>query len=311
MSEKRISNREYVVAIAFALLSALSLAVTNLFAKQLTSATGIYLAVFLRFFAPFLLAAWITLAFMKQRPSFSDWPVHLLRSVFTFGAQLCLFLYLVQGSVLMGTLLFSTSGLFLPFITYVLFGVEIRRRHLLAIAVSFVGVAIALNPVVDFHWIMAIGLLAGLLNAGTQASMHHLSKEVDALSASTIMFGICSLFGVCLLIGLGDINALMRLASFERLSAGHLFAILVLFSIASMSNQAFRSKAFQIVRKPSSITPFLFVSIVFAGGLDWWVYGIVPAPNVYAGTALIVGGGLIMTHRSLPPNDSEASPKAG
>jgi drug/metabolite transporter (DMT)-like permease len=297
MSEHRISNRDFAISIGLMLLAGLCLSLVALFAKDLTGSAGLGVAVFIRFFAPFLVLAWIAFVVFDEPMAFGDWRIHVFRSAFALGAQYCLFYYLSQGSLLIGTLLFSTSGLFLPFVTYFAYGLEIKRKTLIAILISFVGVGVVLHPTANFGWAMLIGLMAGLLNAGSQAVMHRASKQVDTLSATFMMFALCSVGALAILTATGGLAALPVLVSPSRTGGTQFLLIVAAFAVFTISNQSLRTKAYRLVNKPASLSPFYYAAIVFSGILDWLVYGVVPAWNVYVGTALILAGGVVMAWR--------------
>ena len=307
MSDTRISSRDFAISIALMLSAAVALSLVTLFAKELTALTGLQAAIFLRFFLPFLLLAWIAGTVLDEKLVFGDWHVHAWRALCALGAQYCLFYYLAHGSLLIGTLLYSSSGLFLPFLTYFWHGTEIKRRTLAAILLSFAGVFIALNPVVDFDWVMLVGLASGLLNAGSQAAQHKSSKEISTMAATLMMFGLCSLASAAILAATGGLSTLTPLFAEDHAMRDELFAVVVAFSLATISNQTLRSKAYRYVNKPASLSPFYYAAIAFSALLDWWLYGAVPAWHAYLGAAIIFAGAALMAWRKAPPVQPKAA----
>ena len=200
----RISNRDFAVALCLILCSAAALGGVSLFGKLLTGSFDLPAALFVRFFVPLLLLSWMLLVMNEHGLKWGNWRVHLVRSIFALGAQFCFFYYLSQGTLLLATLLFSTSGLFLPFLTRLAFGMEIRRKTLLAVIIGFAGVAVILDPAGGIDATMLIGLLAGLFNAGSQATQHHQSKGTSTLAATIIMFALCSLYCAVILVVTDD-----------------------------------------------------------------------------------------------------------
>lgn len=310
MSDARISDRDFAISIGLMLSAAVALSLVTLFAKELTDLAGLHAAIFLRFFLPFLVLVWIAATVLDEKLVFGNWRIHGWRALCSLGAQYCLFYYLSQGSLLFGTLLFSTSGLFLPFLTRLCYGTEIKPRTLAATLISFVGVFIALNPVANFDWVMLVGLASGLLNAGSQAVAHRESKQMSTLAATITMFGFCSVAAFAILAATGGLATLTPLFTESHDARDELFAVVAAFSIVTISNQTLRSKAFRYVNKPSSLSPFYYTAIVFSALLDWSIYGLVPTWHAYLGGALILGGGALMAWRKKPAVAQHEAPAA-
>lgn len=297
----RISNSTFAVAIGLMLSAAFALSLVALVGKELTGLATLPVVMLLRFLVPCLVLSWIAFVLFDQPLAIKSWGAHVARAVFAFAAQVCLFAYLSEGSVLIGTLLFSTSGLFLPFVTRLAYGMEIKPRTLLAIAVSFVGVAFILDPVGGVAPIALVGLLSGLFGACSQATMHRASKASSPLAASLVMFAICSVFSLVWVVAAGDVQTLAALAGGTGGAQGHAALVLIAFSVATLSNQALRLKAYKRVNKPGSLAPFYYAAIVFSGVWDFVFYGHVPGVHVYIGVALVGLGGIIMTRRGPAP----------
>lgn len=256
----------------------------------------------------FRLLVWISLVVLEQKLETGGWRQHALRATFVLASQYCYFYYLSVGSLLVGTLLWSTAGRFLPFVTYFAAHIEIKKRTLAAIAISFIGVAVVLKPTSGFDWLMLIGLFAGFLNACSQEVMHYSSKRISALSATIMMYALCGLGALVVLAGVGGFGKLASVMALGHPSAAHIYLVLVAFAVFSISNQAFRSKAFRLVNQPASLSPFYYAAIAVSGALDWWVYDIVPTWNVYLGTAMIVAGAVVMAWRGEVDSTEQAPP---
>ncbi|MTH96860.1 DMT family transporter [Roseibium sp. RKSG952] len=294
-----ISNRAFAIAIGLMVASAVCVAAVGLFGKEMTQSLDLTAAVFLRFFAPFLVLAGLMIVY-RQPLKWASWRHHAFRAGFAFGAQLCFFYTLGKGSLLIATLLFTTSGLFLPFVTRLAFGTEIKPRTLLAVIISFAGVAVILDPTSQLQPFVLVGLLAGLFNAGSQAVQHRQSKMDAALPVTFAMFGIGSVLSALLVSVAGDWAVFGSVMG----TGGHAIVILVLtaaaFAVFTIGNQWLRSIAFSYVNKPASLTPFYYSSIVFAAALDWIVYGQAPALHAYIGLVFVIAGTVIMSRRSQP-----------
>jgi drug/metabolite transporter (DMT)-like permease len=301
MAQARISNRDFAISVALVLVGTACIAAISLLGKELTGALGVSAAIFLRFFVPFVLLGGVAFATGKAI-AVGAWTPHVARAAFVLISQYALFYYLSQGSVLIGTLLFATTGLFLPVVTYFAFGMQIRRRTIAAIILSFAGVAVVLDPAAQFEWTMLIGLAAGFFNSCSQATQHYTSKHGSALSAAVIMFALASAGSLVVAVATGGVYRLADItgfdgAGFEGAGGAHTIFIVLGVAVATISNQLLRARAYRIVNKPASLAPFLYASVVYAGLFEWLFYGIVPTWNVYAGTALVFFGAVIMAWR--------------
>ncbi|MCP3942033.1 MAG: DMT family transporter [Desulfobacteraceae bacterium] len=292
MTTSPISHRDFVLGIFSMLIAALFVALASLCGKQLTTFSGLSIVVFIRFFIPMIILIWVGAMLVEAKITFNNWRIHLLRSLFTVLSQYCLFYYLMHGSLMLGTLLFSTSGFFLPFLGYICFKIPVKRKTLLATMVSFIGVAFILNPTQGVSWLTVIGVLGGFLNACSQITMHHCSKKIDTFSMTLIMFSLSSLYTLIILLVLGKFGTMISQMVYHP--ATGLWLTILFLGIFSISNQSMRTKAYRYVNNPASLTPFFYMAIVFAGILDWVVYHDVPQWNAYFGMILIFIGGFIM-----------------
>lgn len=302
MNRSRISNRAFATSAALMLCAAASLSLVALFAKQLTTLTDFAVVVFLRFFIPFLILLWTGLILSDKKIDYSQWRTNIFRSVLTVSSQYCLLFYLLHGSLLIGTLLFTTSGLFLPFVSYVCFKAEIKIKTLLAIILSFIGVAFILNPSEGIHGLMVIGLLSGFLNACSQATMHYSSKRGSTFDVTLMMFAFSSLYTFLLVLILGKFSVLTTQLTMENNNI--LWITLLVLAVLTISNQSLRTKAYRHINKPASLTPFYYMTIVFSALLDWGIYHNPPQWNTYVGLCLIFIAAIGMSWRGRQPKKS-------
>lgn len=303
MSAQRISNRDFAASASLMLAAALSLSFVALFAKQLSSLTDLSIVVFLRFFVPFLMLLWLGLVPFSQAIRLSQpWRVHFIRAFFTVSSQYCFLFYLMHGSLLIGTLLFTTSGLFLPFISYICFGSNIKRKTLLAIVISFVGIAFILSPSSGFNSYLVIGLLAGFLNACSQATVHYAAKRGSTFDVTLMMFAVSSLYTGIIVLLLGKFHFFVA----QLTAAGYqnFYLMMIILAVFTISNQSLRTKAYRYVNKPASLTPFYYMAIVFSALLDGLVYHQAPQWHAYLGILLMLIAAVIMSWRGRRPQSS-------
>lgn len=275
---------------------ALSLACVGLFGQELGRWLSLPGLVFMRMAAPFVLLGLVYL--VASRRSFRGGGVvpHLVRAFFAVTAQYCFFYVLLNTTLVNATLLFTTSGLFVPLIGRVVLGQEIRLKTGIAILISFAGTAIVLDPQGGIGFgIIALGLLSGFLNASSQVTLHRASKSsLTPLQIAMAAYGLSAAMALVVTLATGEAT---QLSTTVRDNGAQFWLPLLLLSVFSIANQVLRTRAYQKVNKPGSLVPYLYTTLAFSGVLDWWVFGLVPGVHVYLGGAILLGGAALMAAR--------------
>ena len=269
-------------------LSAISFSIAYLFIKLSTTKIYLSLLIFLRFLIPLLI---ITAIFWIQKKRFATQNLkrHFLRAIFVVVAQYCIFFYITQNSLLNATVLLSTSPIFIPFIEWLFLNYRIARSTWISIGISAVGVFLILNPGTNLLSLMSLlGLTAGLCQAASQVILGmNMQKESSELNLFYLYF-------------FGTILSIIPLFIFLGISPGHLsgggiqievLLFLLILSLANMANQFFRGRAYAH-KKPSTLSCFLYLSVLFSAFLDWSVFGKVPQVISIIGAFLVVLGGI-------------------
>lgn len=202
----------------------------------------------------------------------------------------------------MATLLYSTSGLFLPLFGYLVFRQTLRIKTLIAIAISFIGVVVTLGTVQHIFTPLAlIGLLSGAGNAGSQLVLHTSVQKITRQTANWCMYGFSSLLVFIILpFALNK----PELTNFFQQIDRHLLLIIIAFSMFSIANQHFRASAYKKINKAASLTPVLYSSIVFSSLIDWVWFGIVPSVYNLIGISLVISGAILLSLRFGHPRNN-------
>ena len=297
MKYQRISQKDFFTSIGLVLLSTICLAISAGFWKYLTTLGSLQVVIFIRFFFPLLLSSiWVLVKRLKMQIR-SIWP-HVLRAIVVLAAQYSLLYVLARTNLLLATLLYSTSGLFSPMLLYIFLRVRASNKTIIAIVISFIGVAIAIGT-----WrniiapISLIGLLSGLFTAAGQIIQHRTSKSDNIMVINLVLFGLCSLFSLLLLL-LSPATWRIHLNFSNQLSLP-ILGIILAFSFLSIANQTLKNAAFKYVNKATSLAPFLYATIIFSGVIDWLWYDIVPQQHTIIGVGIIIIGGVIMSVRKV------------
>lgn len=288
---KQISQKEFFSSVFLVLLSTIFLSLAAAFWKYLADFESLPFVTFFRFFSPFLLlGAWILIKQKKIR--ISPFKPHIYRALAVTSGQFLLIYVLSKTNLLLATLLNSTSGLFAPLLMFLFLKVRASNRAIFSIIISFAGVAIALG---SWHelWspISLLGLLSGLLTAIGQLIQHQASKSTDIAIMSFILFGFCSLFSL----------PLFLFHPFTPPNLAHpILGIVLIFGLFTVANQTLKTAAYKKVNKASTLSPYLYATIIFSGIIDWIWHGIVPPFQTVLGTFIILFGATLMSLRKAP-----------
>jgi drug/metabolite transporter (DMT)-like permease len=284
------------LAFTTASVSALFLPIVGMFGQLATRELSVLPALFFRFLAAALLifavlrsAAWQTVAQIGRL----EW----LRVGSVLISQFCLFLYLKDGSLLIGILLYNTGPLFSPLLARVLLGITFGIRTVVSLILGFAGVAFVLNPFdarVDIG--VLIGLASGFFNACSQIAFHQMSRsESDPLRS---LFPFYVLLTLCSAAAL-PISWTQIVSAFERLGEWQILIVIGGPGLFGVLNQSTKAIAYRNVRNPGNLGPLLCFSLIAAAIFDWILYGIRPNTETLLGSLLILSSALTILWNTL------------
>lgn len=293
MTLKPISQKEYFSSVGLVLLSTLCLSTAAAFWKYFTTMSSVAVITFLRFFSPFFVLTLLVLI-QRKKVRLTSLRPHFFRALFITISQFCFLFVLSKTNLLLATLLYSTHGLFAPLLMRIFQKVRASNRALISIVISFIGVVVALGTGHEiFSTISLFGLLSGLLTAAGQLIQHKVSKSHDIIVMSFIFFGLCALLSIPLFLLLPSPH------SFPPLNLS-IAGIVLLFGLITVANQTLKTAAYKKVNKATTLSPYLYATIVFSGFIDWIWYGIVPQFHTILGTIIILFGATLMSLRKAP-----------
>lgn len=277
------TKRSFAHGTLYMTLSAASLSLAYLFVKMSTADVPFFLLVFLRFIIPFLILALI-FAFKRLSIKTVSLRGHVMRAFFVLIAQYSIFYYISKDTLLNATVLLNTSPLFIPLIEWLVLKYHIPKSTWISIAISAVGVVCILQPGSSlFSMLSLIGLLAGFSQACSQVAFG-LSAQREPPSISLFyLFGISSVLTFLPLLGQRTVLEI----DWEP----NLAAFVLLLSLASLLNQYFRAKAYSH-RKPSTLSTFLYLSVLISGFFDSFVFKELPNTLSIIGAVLVIIGGI-------------------
>lgn len=192
----------------------------------------------------------------------------------------------------------NSAILFLTPLLVAMFGAWLLGERLdtgrwLAIATGFVGVLVILRPGSDsFHFAMLLTLMAAVLYALFNLLTRQLAAH-DSPSATQFLST------------LGGVVILAPFAWWQWHWPTSLQAWLVILVLGSAGAAGHWCLATAHRYAPAStITPFMYMQIVYVMIIGFIVFGDVPDPAVYVGTAIVIGSGWYLLNRerrSSPP----------
>jgi len=189
-------------AFAWITASAVALTGTGAFAQLGIRETSIVFGLFVRFALAALIL--LVMAPLERLRSLRTIPtVQWLRVGFVMCSQSALFVYLVEGTLLNGMLLYNTGPLFTPLLAWMLWRKTIRATGIVSIVLGFVGVALVLDPTRNtLDGMLLVGLASGFFNSCSQLSLYAGGKGGVALSETDNLFQFFTLCAAASLVAL-------------------------------------------------------------------------------------------------------------
>lgn len=294
--------------VSLLLCSAACVALNATIGKILSAHFDLWTTLSLRFMLPCIILSLIALCRSQWRLDYQKYGRTVLwRAFFIVTSQYAFFFCLTNSSVLEATLLFMTSPIFVLIITAINDSSPIKFKMWLSLAIGFTGILCILKPddAMLTHWPTLIGLTSGLLNACAQICIHRFTQYKKRLRRSkrptmlamtlhtTLWASLATLIPVLI------IDHAMPLVTLIEYDQNIEWAWFLALAILFIGNQMLRSRAYSKVKRIATLSPYLYVTVIFSGLLDWLTFGIVPDTLAYIGAACIIIGGLIMSQN--PP----------
>ena len=285
----------------FMVLSTLCLSLALLIGQTLLQHMNLMVFIFLRFALAALLLTWVVTVLMPQKLSLANIGTHSVRAIFVILSQYCLFYSVMHDSLLIATLLFATGPIFVPWLARLFYKTPVTRMHVVSIVVSFAGVMMILHPTAGhIHWTVLIGLGSGLFNAISQITMHRVSQQESGLCVNWWMYSLSTVFAVIPL-ALFWHSVDWHLAT-QHLHMADLWLVFIIFTFGAISNQSFRARAYSYVNKAASLSPFIYLALVFTALWEWLFFQHVPSVTTVVGAILVVAGGILLLYKKGKPS---------
>ena len=206
--------------------------------------------------------------------------LHLLRSALLLSATVLFFAGLRTLSLADANAIWFSSPLLITVLSGWLLGETVGRRRWMAVVAGFAGVLLVMRPGFGtLGWAALLPLLAAVCSALYHVTTPMLARSEDpagtlhfvALFAGVGLLPIVPLFWTPF-----DAAGLLRIIAVGVLgTAGHFLLI----------------RAFQAL-PASTLSPFMYVYLVWAALLGWLIFGDVPGGAMIAGATIIIASGV-------------------
>ncbi|WP_372810795.1 DMT family transporter [Litorivivens sp.] len=216
-------------------------------------------------------------AIVTQRPL-----QHAIRGISGCACFYTYYLAMQYMPLVEATLFRNTAPLMVPMVILVWYRNAIPTSRLLPLIIGFAGVLLVLRPTIDgiSPW-QLVALSSGLGLAISMVSTRELARTEPESRILFYYFSISLLFVLPFFV-----------LHYQPIPEAALPWLLYV-GVVMYGTFVIYTKAFSYV--PSSIlAPTSYFALVFAGLLDWWIWGAVPDTPTVLGIALVISGGLLM-----------------
>ena len=288
-----MKEKSFGLGVVFMLGSAASLSLVGLLGKMGLYSFSLTSLIFWRYFCAFI----ICLIFVKcigklkrKHISFSQFKLHFLRAFLVLASQYSFFYYAENSTLLNATVLLNTGPIFLSLIDWKFLHKKIGKSTWIGVLISFIGILCVLQPDKEIFSILAlVGLFSGIFQGASQV-VFGLSSQTEKSD-----LGVLYLLFACAMLSLVPAVFADFSLGLEGQRGTGIEWIFLGVGVVTMLNQIFRAEAYQH-SSPSSLSTFLYFSVLLAGFWDWIVFSRTPSLLSFFGAFLIILGGALKVY---------------
>jgi len=207
---------------------------------------------------------------------------YVLRVVAGTLSGLFFFWSLSRTSLAKAVLLNNSAPLFIPLFIWILFSKKPSLKTMLSVSIGFMGVLFIIRP---DPTAIELGDAAALIS-GVFAALALIGIRLIQRTGTEKDFTVILYFTISLLIASG----LMFLKDFQFPNNGQ-WGYIVFGGLAYMCFQFLVTAAFSFAGA-NTISPFMYSGVIFAGIIDWKVWGKAPTFFTMIGILLVMMGGI-------------------
>jgi drug/metabolite transporter (DMT)-like permease len=268
-------------AAAFMVTSAFLFAVMGLLVKLASAYLPNAMVVFFR--NALSLVALLPWALRQERGALTTHHLkeHLVRGLAGLMAMYCFFYALAHLRLADAVLLNYSLPLFMPFVESLWLGEPFPRRLWGPIVVGFLGIVLILKPGMGlFQPAALVGMAAALFAALAQVGVRRLTQS-EPVTRIVFYFGVIAT----------AVSAVPLVPAWITPRPRDL-AVLAALAVCATAAQLAMTRAY--AHAPAAwVGPFIYSSVVFAGALDWAVWGRLPDALSLAGTLVVGAAGIL------------------
>jgi drug/metabolite transporter (DMT)-like permease len=215
--------------------------------------------------------------------------LHLFRVATLLSANVIFFAALRTMTLADANAIFFSSPLLITLFAAIILGEAVGIRRWIAVGTGFAGVLLVMQPGFGtLGWTTLLPFLAAMSSA-----LYHVTTPVLARSEDPIN----TLYFLALLASIG--LSLVVPFYWTPLTWAGLAALLVIGTLGT-AGHFLLIRAFQTV-PASTLSPFLYVYLIWATILGWLIFGDVPGITTVAGALIIFGSGVYVYRHSVIP----------
>ena len=222
---------------------------------------------------------------------------HVLRSISQFTSQTLLLIAFSLMPLASATAINFSAPLFATLASLVFLKEPVGPARWLALVVGFFGVLIVTNPGGETFQVGALYALGNALLFGTvTAGVRGMSTTESAKTLTMYQLIWLSIFYG------------MTLPFFFVMPTAADMPLIVANGICNMLGQYWWTRAIHLA-PTSAVVPFQYLSLVWAMGLGFALWGDIPTIGLVIGSAIVVGSGLfLLWHESRPKMPEPRTP---
>lgn len=209
------------------------------------------------------------------------WREHLVRGLAGLASMYCYFYAIARLGLSEAILLNYSLPLFMPLIARAWLGEAVPARLWRALGLGFLGIVLILRPGAGvFRPAALAALAAAVLAALAQVGVRRLTRT-EPITRIVFYFALISTV----------VSGLPVLAVWTT-PQRHVWPVLMALGVLATLAQLLLTQAYSCA-PAAQVGPFIYSSVVFAGLMDWWLWGRLPDAAFVAGAVLVCAAGIL------------------
>lgn len=270
-------RRGALLMVASALLFASMAAMVSLAARELANAPIVF---FRHFIMLVFLLPWLWRGGRNALRT-DDPRGHLVRGLAGVAAVACYFYAIARLRLADAVLLNQSLPLFIPLVERAWLGTRVPARLWGVLGLGFAGLLLILRPGSGlFEPVALVALSSALFAAIAQVGIRRLTRT-EPITRIVFLFGLVA-----------SLVALPPAVFWWTQPSARTWAILLLMGVFATVGQLTLTRAYAHA-PAASVGPFLYSGPVFAGLLDWLLWGRLPDALFVAGAVLVIAAAIL------------------